>query len=406
MSLPKIISSLIVTAVAGCNLSEVAVKPDTPKIVQPTIEEENRLKAQADLERRAEDFSPVIAEEIEQSELTVELETTNSILTCSYLPNKIIIRCTLDYTRCQTDSLEHELGHHIYPSLSKESKEKLAEAIDERLQMPDAESFRQLQIKMEKTAEIFSQVGEQIHDLSLCKEFLALDKYDREFTAILQELGVDFNSDAVKATRDAYKKMFPNCTKEKYTAAAKIVKTSVDAGECAKEEAKIIYHQSSKISPACPKVEPIDNPLARGKLFDLTRYQQTKKEYMDLLSSMVDNITSQNNEEISPALAERIDRALVSYVDLLIIYGNISSGLALGAQTTFNLYHDSQMEEQFAAVIDSLVDGYRGPITTAPMRLRLNEPVLQNLEQLEYKRQKILAPLVERYRQQLREEVK
>ena len=127
---------------------------------------------------------------------------------------------------------------------------------------------------------------------------------------------------------------------------------------------------------------------------------------MDLLSSMVDNITSQNNEEISPALAERIDRALVSYVDLLIIYGNISSGLALGAQTTFNLYHDSQMEEQFAAVIDSLVDGYRGPITTAPMRLRLNEPVLQNLEQLEYKRQKILAPLVERYRQQLREEVK
>lgn len=404
MNLTKIISSLIVTAVAGCNVSEVAVKPDTPKIVQPIMKEENRLKALADIERRAEAFSPVIAEEINQSELTVELETTNSLLTCSYLPNKVIIRCTPDYSQCQTDSLEHELGHHIYPHLSNEVKERLARAIDERLQMPDAEIFRQVQIQMEKTADIFSQVGERIQDLSLCKEFLALDKYDREFTAILQELGVDFNSNAVKAIRDAYKKMFPNCTKENYTVAVKIVKIDVDAGECAKEEAKIIYHQSSKISPTCPKVEPTDHPLARGKQFDILHYQQTKKEYMDLLSSMVDNITSQNNEETPPALAERIDRALVSYVDLLMVSGNISSGLALGAQTTFNLYHDSQMEEQFAAVIDSLANGYMGSITTAPMKLRLDEPLLQALEPLEYKGEKVLAPLVERYRQRLQEQ--
>lgn len=409
MNLTKLISSLMITAVAGCNVSEIAVKPDTPGIVQPTIEEENRLKALADLDRRAEAFSPVITEEIQESKLVVRLETTiNPLLTCSYLPseNKVIIRCAPNYDQCQTDSLEHELGHHIYRSLSTETKEKLAKAIDARLQMPDAESFRQLQTKMEKTAEIFSQVGKQIQGLSLCKEFLALTKYDREFSAILQELGVDINSDAVKATREAYQNFFPHCTKENYTLAAKIVDTSVKAGECAKEQAKIIYHQTSKTLPTCPTIELRDNPLNRGEQFDIPRYKQIKEEYISLLSLMIDNIASRNNEETPSALAERIEGALLSYLDLIMVYGQISSELASGAQTTFNLYHDSQMEEQFSAVIDSLVDGYIGPITTAPMKLRLDEPLLQALEPGEYKGQKILAPLVEKYRQRLQEEEK
>ncbi len=54
-----------------------------------------------------------------------------------------------------------------------------------------------------------------------------------------------------------------------------------------------------------------------------------------------------------------------------------------------------------AGAVDSLYRLYDGPIVTGPLLFKLDEPILDSLEGIEYKGERIFAPQVGRYREEV-----
>jgi hypothetical protein len=183
-----------------------------------------------------------------------------------------------------------------------------------------------------------------------------------------------------------------------------IVQHAIEETECLQKKALEAYHQGKvDANQECPATETQNNPLRTKDGFDKKRWGQAKANYQriidQLFASLLDHYSRLDHEG-------RLDskwEGAVAPVMIEKMLQDISSGSSSIEQYTMlmgtaSLSHDIFDEEQFCAAVDSLYDGYQGPVRTAPMKFGLPEPLLDALAGVEYKGQKIFAPQVKRYK--------
>ena len=389
--------------------------------IQPHQQDSEKANAnhfRKDLSRRIAKFGKEIKREVDSGELQLKIDPLSEMvehLNATYLPSirtesaEITIQCQPGYKECFTDAFEHEVGHHIYHSLTDEQKEKIFEAINHRLNQPDAKAFQdeiaQIESRYVKLHEILRNNITPINECNLLTSDLA---FGEALQKKLSKAGVVFSPEKIEQIHEKekqYRNSLPGCTAEKLRQAQAELSQIKAAIDILFAQIRQIYHQKVSITDKelpDPIVNAAFSSLKQIDPKGLREFHQAGEEYFQVIESIaMTAMTKERSAEESAA-----GEAAMEAVTKIVLYSiNRDSSLIDSIINSFQLAsggHDSGTGEQFAAAVDSLADGYTGPIVTAPMKMRLDEPLLQALEQLEYKGQHVLAPLVMEYRQKLK----
>ncbi|MBI4980754.1 hypothetical protein HZC30_04335 [Candidatus Woesearchaeota archaeon] len=422
MTLRHLIFGASLAAIAaGCATPNVNLRNtstlSTPAQTQPD-EEQVRVNAYwEDIDKRAATFGSAIMQDITDGRIKIKLESLPKEvehLNATYQPKsaqngaKITLQCQPLHNKCFTDALEHEIGHHLYQSLSEAQRANVDQAINRRLQEPDAQDFQEEIAQIDKRyAKLAGILSQQVIPIAQCSKLLKDLSLGENALEELKAAGIEYSpalAADLKATGAKYSSYMPDCTLENLSTAQNGISSIQKKVEILTQQVDKIYHHKTNSSPELPEVEITTTsiqPIAHGLDF-----LKAERAYFNTLDALIEErMNSGTIMEDSEAYQAIVN--LSTGIVLYQVYQGTSMLSTRFSELNYSIGgHDSRQEEQFSAVIDSLVDGYSGSITTGPMKLPLDEPLLQALEPLEYNGEKVLAPLVERYRKQLQSEVK
>lgn len=416
----------LLTLLSGCAVSS-SVKEDSPieltetaSAIKPDLEKSRADAYWKDLSDRVGKFGGAIKEEAASGQLKLELSPLSEQvehLNATYKPSieedsaEITIQCQPEYQECFTDAVEHELGHHLYAGLSEEQRIKIDAAVARRLNEPDAQAFQeetaQIELRYMKLSEILRKIAKPVAECKILRDDLTFGK------AVLEELdegGIILSLEQVELLRkkaERYAAYMPSCTPENLKQAQADLSQVEEAMKILVTQIKQIYHQKISLSPEqLPDFTITTFPLEPIAQEKFKEFYGAGNEYVGAIKSVVATKASNTMVARGSATEKALTRAIFKTAISMANRGSPLMGLMLGQLQLMLGGHDSQTEEQFSAVVDSLADSYWGPIVTAPMKVQLDEPLLLELEQLEYKGQQVLAPLVEEYRLKPKEEPK
>lgn len=410
---------------SGCAVSHL--RKEVPEITSPAVqtqisvsqdEEQVRIDAfQKDIEERVAQFGPTLEQDFLSGRLRVGLESLPQeveSLNASYSDledrdhAKISLQCQPQHQKCYTDALEHEIGHHIYRGLSPAQKKEIGQAIKKRLQEKDAQAFQEETTQIDQCyGQLAKIISQQVVPVKECKTFLDNLSFGVRIIKKLDAAGIEFAPTLVadfKAKGAKYISYMPDCTSENLRQAQGKLSSIKDKIIQVGIRIEDLYHHKTSSSSELPKVDLTAFPLQ--PIEDTSSYRHAESDFFNALEAIIDERIRSN--QIAPE-SEAGQKLMDLYFKLQMyqtLQGTSSTGMNILEMQSYMGGHDSQREEQFAAVIDSLVDGYRGPVSTGPMKLSLDEPLLQVLEKLEYQGETILASPVEKYRTKLEEEKK
>lgn len=420
---PSLVALGLATILSSCAASTSVVKEDSPteltetaSAVEPDLEGARANSCRKDLFDRVVEFGGAIKEEVAAGQLKLRLSPLPEEvehLNATYMPSTeagspvITIECQPKFEKCFTGAFEHEVGHHIYKSLTEEQRAKIDAAVAHRLNEPDAQAFREKIARLDhRSQELSKLLAEAVTPLAECQRLRKCLSFGERFLSKLGQEGISYPpelAEKLKVKAEIYSSYMPTCTPENlrqaqdnFSQVEKQVESLIAA------QIKQIYHQNQNLpaeaSSSNGRIAFSLEPVSEERLGDFDRQGW---EYMALITSYLDQRLGELTEvcregEVLSQLTEKAMILDTSYTFLSLGLGVSSFQLTLSS-------HDSRAEEQFAAVVDSLADGYIGPIVTAPMKVQLDEPLLQELEQVEYKGQQVLASLVEKYRLKLEE---
>ena len=413
----------LAAVLVGCAAHNMNIRntPETHPIPAQIQLDEEQVRVNVygkDIAERAVAFGPAVMQDITSGRLKIKLgslpketEHLNATYRQASAQNsaEITLQCQPNNRECFTDALEHEIGHHLYNSLSEAQRIDINVAIIKRLQQPDAKDFQkeiaQIDQRYEKLAKIINQ---QVIPIAHCFKLQEDLGWGEKAVKDLTKAGISYSPSLaaeLKATGAKYSFYMPDCTPEKLSKAQSEIPPMQENLEILVQQISAIYHHKTDFSPELPEVDiTVTSIPPAAQALD---FFKAKKAYSNALNALIDErINSSTIMDDSEAyqVIIKLSKEILMYQ----IHQTIDNmGSMIFSVLKYPIGgHDSELEEQFAAVIDSLVDSYNGPITTNPMKLRLDEPLLQALEPLEYKGEKNLASLVEQYRQKLQSEVK
>ena len=425
----KIASILAGLVIGGCGGTQTV--PNQP-IHKPTATVTQNLAIhQTDVDRRIAKFHPVIQDEYKQGKFTVDFkETDEKRLNAFYnrKTNQITIECTPKFEDCYTSAVEHEIIHYIDSHLSKEERKKVYTSVEKRIAQPDMEGFRD---NLRKIDEIRKQqrtimghspkivaCADMLERIQNVKEFLSLNdnlkkiaNENRVDTANM--INLDRTADNLKTIINIYQHIVPNCTIENYNLTRK---TSISAME------KLVYlHKQISVkgeSFELPEVTtlPFDsvNPTDISEIDNLlvNSLLENYSAYANVVNKIYDKVVEREvlkhgviGTELKDAIHGRYDRDLtkkfekkvIKYVEDDIKRLNAKGNIFRSMITLSKPSHDNLFREQLAAIGDSLIKHYKGPVRTKPMLLSLDQLTLDALADVTYKGHKIFQEAVKKY---------
>jgi hypothetical protein len=400
--------ALLPTLLFGCATTQAPVV-EPPKPAAPPKPKDPKEAVEQSLTDRIKRFHPLMLKEFKEEKLRLNVWIRKEGEPgAHYLSGHVSIPCSKGYRECDIDSIDHELGHHVWYGLSDADKKSMTKALEDRMGLDDTKEFWKRIRQYNAIGKEAMPYVEHIMNLGWLRydaRFLAktVTKYSewalRHVYDRLKrlDLGKKFHTSINADMKKILAKKYINLAQQKFGEIYRYLNCleqnmdDLDAGkeatrQCSKPVLPADFAQN--IPEITDEVESMRKKLGNA-LEELVKLAREAEKKGQLTKKELHNIVKAERDYSDKSLSYLTNRLSVAVV-------------LKQTRTKMEKHHDDSIKEQFAATVDSLYSLYMGTIRTKPMRMRLTEPVLSVLERIEYKGVRIFEDQARKYRNALK----